>query len=63
MYCENLHASIVVGLTTRLWLPIQISFEMEKGEALKLTTTERQLCALNAIPNWIKGQNCPNQKE
>jgi hypothetical protein len=61
MYYKNHHASIVVGLTAQLWQLTQTNSEMEKVGASKPMTTEQQLCVLNAIPNWIKEQNCQRQ--
>jgi hypothetical protein len=62
MYYDNPHASIVVGLTEQLWLPIQTSFGMVKAEDLKHMITVVPAYVLAATRSLTREQNFQKPK-
>jgi len=59
---DNPHANTVVGLTERLWQPIQTYLDLEKDVALNVPTFTQLPYASPAIPNSIKERIYPKPR-
>ena len=56
---DNPHANTVVGLTERLWQPIQTYSDLEKDVALNVPTFTQLPYAIAVTQSWIKARTYP----